>query len=187
MTYTEIQADIAQWMHRSDLAGVIPRFIELAEEKINRLLRVRAMEIALAETPIVANRITLAADVLDVKTLFIPGNERTPLTAQSFESVIANGPQGIPTIYAHQGAELVFDGGGSVQGVLYQRIPALASASSNWLSVTAPSAYLFGALEQAALYTRDDPSVWRATFESTLSDLAANDNRRSGPLVARAR
>ena len=187
MTYTELQAQVAAWSYRDDLASVIPSFIELAEEKINRLLRVRAMEIALAETPIVANRITLAADVLDVKTLFIPGYERTPLTAQSFESVIANGSMGIPTIYAHQGAQLVFDGGGSVQGVLYQRIPELATASTNWLSVTAPSVYLYGALEQAAIYTRDDPTQWRASFENALSELAANDNRRSGALVARAR
>ena len=129
MTYSELLAKVAAWLNRTDLTGVIPDFVELAEERINRHLRVRAMEVNLAATPIVDNEITLASDVLDVKTLWVPGYEGTPLKPQTLETVIANGVEGIPAIFAHKaGNVLRFDGSGSVQGVLYQRIPVLARA-----------------------------------------------------------
>lgn len=187
MTYTELLADVASWLNRTDLTTAIPGFVRLAEEKLNRILRVRSMELALAETAIADNRITLASDVLDVKTLWVPNYESTPLKARSFESVLANGLTGIPTMYAHQGSDLYFDGGGSVKGVLYQKIPALETASTNWLSAKAPSVYLFGSLMAAAAFMHDDPDTWQTMFDQALADLVGNENRLSGPLVARAR
>lgn len=187
MTYTELLADVANWLNRSDLTAVIPSFVRLAEEKLNRDLRVRSMEIALAATAITDNRITLATDVADVKTLWVPNFETRPLKQQSFESVLANGLTGVPTMYARQGGDLFFDGGGDVQGVLIQKIPALETASTNWLSTKAPSVYLFGSLVQAALYTRGDTTAWQAMFDLAVSALVGDETRMTGPLVARAR
>lgn len=187
MNYTQLSAQVAQWMNRDDLTARIPDFIALTEERLNRHLRVRQMETTLAATAITNNTITPAANVLDVKALWVPNYERNPLTAQSLESVVAAGGDGIPTMYAWDGASLRFDGAGDVQGVLYVRIPALATAATNWLSDTAPSLYLFGALTEAALYVGDDPSLWQARFDQALSELQGNDQRRAGPLVARAR
>lgn len=187
MNYTQISEKVAQWMNRDDLTARIPDFIELTEERLNRHLRVRQMEIALPATAITNNIITPAADVLDAKALWVPNYERTPLVAQSLESVIAAGSQGIPTMYAWDGANLRFDGGGDVQGVLYQRIPALATASTNWVGDGPWSLYLFGALLEAALYVGDDPTTWQARFDQTLTEVQGNDQRRPGPLVARPR
>lgn len=187
MTYTELQAQIAQWMYRSDLTAVIPTFIELAEERFNRHLRVRAMEVALPSTPIVDGRITLANDIADVKLLWT-GSEPRPLTAQSLDAVIASGQTGTPNIYARQGQVLEFNGGGSVSGVLYQKIPALSpSNATNWLSLQAPSAYLFGALVEAKIYIEADPSTMESRLQSILNELAGNDNRYPGPMVARVK
>lgn len=187
MTYAQLLAKVAQWMNRDDLTARIPDFIELTEERLNRHLRVRKMETALAATAITDNVITPASDVLDVKVLWAAGFEATPLAAQSLESVVASGSTGIPSMYAWDGADLRFDGTGDVQGVLYERIPALSAASSNWVSEQAPSLYLFGALAEAALYVGDDPSQWQARFDQALADLQGNDQRRAGPLIARAR
>lgn len=186
MNYTQLSAQVAQWMNRDDLTARIPDFIALTEERLNRHLRVRQMETTLAATAITDNTVTPAADVLDVKVLWVP-SENQSLTAQSLESVVAAGGDGIPTMYAWDGASLRFDGAGDVQGVLYVRIPALATAATNWVSDTAPSLYLFGALAEAALYVGDDPSLWQARFDQALSELQGNDQRRAGPLVARAR
>lgn len=189
MTYAELLTKVSAWMNRDDLAAMIPDFVELAEERMNRYLRVRQMELALASTPIVAGQIAPAADVIDAKVLWVPGQEACPLKAQSLESVVANGADGTPTMYAWSGANLQFDGGGSVQGVLYVRIPALATASTNWLSIDAPSLYLFGAMAEAKLYVGDDTGAanWGARFQQVLDDLNGNDKRRSGPLVSRPR
>lgn len=189
MTYAELVSKVATWMNRDDLTAMIPDFVELAEERMNRYLRVRQMELALTATAIVDNKITPAADVIDAKVLWVPGFEAVPLKAQSLESVVANGPDGYPTMYAWSAGDLFFDGGGDVQGVLYQRIPVLATASTNWASIDAPSLYLFGAMAEAKLYVGDDAGAanWGARFQQVLDDLNGNDKRRSGPLVARAR
>lgn len=187
MTYLQLLADVAEWMHRTDLTAVIPRFVELAEEKMNRQLRVRAMEVSLPETAIVDNKITLPANTLDVKVIWPSGFVNHPIKAQALESVIGSGVGASPTLYAYTGAQLQFNGGGSVQGVLYQRIPELSSVGSNWLSEAAPSAYLFGVLAEATLYTGGDASTWSSRFVSTIDELNGNNMRYSGPLVVRAR
>jgi hypothetical protein len=188
MTYSELLAKVAAWLNRTDLTGFIPDFVELAEERINRQLRVRSMEIDLAVTPIVGNEITLAADILDVKTIWVPGYEGTPLKPQSLEAVVAAGIYGTATMFAHKGPQtLRFDGSGDVQGVLYQRIPNIATAGTTWLSTSAPSVYLFGALSEAALYIGGDPSMWEAKYQKALDEIHGNDKRYNGPLVARAR
>lgn len=189
MTYAELVAKVSTWMNRDDLTAVIPDFVTMAEERINRFLRVRQMELALASTAIVDNVITPAADVIDAKVLWVPDQEACPLKAQSLESVVANGGDGIPTMYAWSGADLYFDGGGSVQGVLYVRVPALATALTNWLSESAPSLYLFGALSEAKMYVGDGEgaAMWDGRFQQLLDELNGNDKRRDGPLVARPR
>jgi hypothetical protein len=189
MNYTQISDKIADWMNRSDLTARIPDFIELAEERMNRALRVRQMESMLAATAITDNIITPAADVVDVKALWVPNYERTPLKPQGLESVIAGGYQGTPTMYAWDGANLRFDGAGDVQGVLYVRIPALATATTNWVSEGPWSLYLWGALMEASLFVKDDADAakYEGRFSQVLEELRGNEQRRSGPMVARAR
>lgn len=189
MNYSDISARIADWINRGDLTTRIPDFIALAEERMNRALRVRQMESSLAATAITDNLITPAADVVDVKALWVPNYERTPLSPQGLESVIAGGYQGTPTMYAWDGADLRFDGAGDVQGVLYVKIPALATALTNWVSDGPWSLYLWGALMEASLFVKDSASAatWEGRFLQVIDELQGNDRRRSGPMTARAR
>ena len=191
-TYAELQTSIAQWMHRSDLTLVIPDFISLTEEKLSRHLRTKDNELTLAPTAIVNNRVTIPSDVVAVKSLWLEGYESSPLKAQSLETVIANGVQGLPAMFAWQGNELVFDGTGTVTGVLYQKIPALTNSNtSNWVLASYPSVYLFGALQEANMFIKNtgEATMWNGRFESVLNEVNATDSvgLYSGPLVARAR
>ena len=43
-TYATLQTAVANWLDRSDLTDRIPEFIDLAEARINRALRIRLME-----------------------------------------------------------------------------------------------------------------------------------------------
>ena len=43
-TYSTLQTAVANWLDRDDLTARIPEFIALAETRINRALRIRAME-----------------------------------------------------------------------------------------------------------------------------------------------
>ena len=185
MTYTTLLAQVAAWLNRTDLTAVIPDFVTLTEERINRTLRVRQMETALASTPIVSNVITPPAGTIDVKTLRV--NDNNDLTVQSYEAALRMQSDAPATLWAWKGTDLYFNGSGDVSGVLYTQIPALETASTNWLSDLAPSAYLFGCLTEAALYTGGDAATWEGRFQAVLNDLQSTDKRYNGPLVARAR
>lgn len=190
--YSELQTAVAQWMHRSDLTSVIPDFIALVEEKMNRYLRTKDNELALSATAITNNRITIPANTVAVKTLWLDGYEGQPLKPQSLESVISNGTKGLATIYAWRGTELLFDGTGTVEGVLYRSIPALSvNNSSNWILTNHPSAYLFGALAEGNIYIKnaEEATLWKTRFDAILDELNGNSMRdtMTGPLVARAR
>lgn len=189
MNYTQLLAAIADLIHRSDLSSAIPGFVTITEAKLNRHLRVRQMETVLAETPIASNVITLASDIADVKSLWLPGYEGTPLKRQSLDAVVAATTQGVATLYARRGvSDLYFNGTGSVQGVLYQKIPALSDSNlTNWLLDDHPDVYLYGAVVEAAIYIKDDPTIYEARYQAALNEVASNEQRYTGPLVARAR
>jgi hypothetical protein len=188
VNYTQLVEAINAFMHRTDLTPNIPTFIMLAEAQFKQNLRVKQMEVPLAPTTIVNNAITLPAGIVDVKDLWIPGDKdtliRAPLTA-----VIAASSSGRPSIYALQGENtLIFNGASSIQGVVYQDIPALTTgAPTNWLATQAPGMYLYGALIQADIYTENDQTAHMAQYMAAKDSLIGADNRHTGPLVMRAR
>lgn len=191
-TYSALQTAIVNWTNRSDLASIIPDFITLAEERINRDLRVKQMEAALASTAITNNRIAVASNIVGVKTLWISGYEDSPLVARTYEFLLTQGTDGVPAGWAWQGGNLYFDGTGTVTGVVYEAVPALSdSNTTNWLLTANPSLYLAGALVEAFIYVRDQARVdmWNGRFMATLADIQGADmrDRLSGPLVVRAR
>ena len=49
-SYADLQTAVASWLNRTDMAAYIPDFIALAEERIYRTLRVKAMETAFTGT-----------------------------------------------------------------------------------------------------------------------------------------
>lgn len=187
MNYTELQSTIADWLHRTDLTSQIPSFIEFAEERINRALRVRQMETVLAVTPITNNVITPAADIVDVKLLWPSAYPNAEIKPQSLSLILAGDMYSTATLYAWQGLDLRFNGSGDVEGVLYSKVPSIAINNTTWLGDSYPSLYLYGALVQAALFTKDDPTSWQALFDQAANEINGNDQRRFGSLVARAR
>jgi hypothetical protein len=192
-TYAQLQTAVASWLHRTDLADVIPDFITLAEERLNRTLRVRQMETVLAETTIEDGNLIAEPDgMVGVKTLWVPNYEGSPLKTQTYEYVVANDTETYPTHWAWVGDNLYFNGTGTVQGVYYTGIPALAEdATTNWLLTAHPSVYLRGALLEAAVYTRDPEGIafCQAAFDAIIADIMGSNARDiySGPLQVRVR
>jgi hypothetical protein len=48
--YTWLQAEVVDWLHRPDLAPKVPKFITMAEARINRIVQARGMEIEAARS-----------------------------------------------------------------------------------------------------------------------------------------
>ena len=190
-TYTELQAAVASWMHRTDLTEVIVDCIRLAEEKFDRRLRTRHQETALPETAISGYQITIPDATVAVKQLWlVNGTEKYELSASTLETVIPRQASGdTASLYAWGATAWEFDGTGSVGGVLYSAIPNLAFYATNWLLTAHPSAYLYAALAEACVYTRDaeGQANFEARAEAKIAEIMRTESRdaMSGPIRVR--
>lgn len=184
-TYTQLGTDLTTFAHQ-DLSSLLPRFVALAEDRMNRVLRVREMEADITGTIDANGEIALPSDFRDIKTIWVDGYEGAPLLAQSLEAVIANDTDAPATLFAVTDAAIRFNGTGSVTGVYYKSIPGLQANSTNWLSTSAYQVYLAGTLEQAYRYTRDaqQEGTEGARFEKMMSELNRDTYRRAA-LVSR--
>ena len=85
-TYSDLQTAIATWLNRTDLTAYIPDFIALAEERVYRNLRVKAMETALNDT-IASGVIAVPSDYIELKSAYIDGSPAYALERLSVEEI----------------------------------------------------------------------------------------------------
>lgn len=182
-TYAELVTAITtSWMHRSDLAAVAPEFIALAESKINRKLRSRHQELALAETAIDASyQVAIPSTALAVKRMWRTDEPKTPLNAAPLEFIIGRQyAGGLALNYCGEDAKWRFDGTGNVAGVLYRSIPGLSSSNTtNWLLTLAPDLYLYACLAEACSYTSaaEKSVLWETKAEARIEELNRTEHR----------
>lgn len=193
MNYTELKARVAAWSHRTDLDALMPAFVEHAEARFNRDLRVRQMEADIAPTAINAsNEIAVPTGFLAVKCLWPSASVGTFVAPQTVDTVKAqNRTSGPPTMYAVTSDALLFDGSGTVEMTYYEAIPGIVAGTSNWLSNAQPDLYLHAVLAEVAAYTRDVQAgaLHDGKAQMLIEQLNANDKRDrfSGRLQASKR
>lgn len=184
-TYTQLASDVAAWSVRTDLASVLPTMVGLFESRVNRKLRIRQQETAFTGS-IVDNVIALPADFAEFKLLYGDSYPKSILENSTLERVRTR-TTGTPTLYALDGADVRFNGTGDISGTYYATVPSLYVNSTNWLSVLAYDAYLFGVLAEVATYMKDDSAMQInfARSNTILDSLEKVNNARTGPLTAR--
>jgi hypothetical protein len=186
-SYDELQAAVARTLRRTDLDADIPDFVTLAEARMNRRLRVRAMA-QRASATLSQPYSAAPSDFLGVQTFTLEGDPPRVLhylTPDQMEGQ-ARGGAGTPQRFTVVGGELRFDPapGAPVTGNLtyWARIPALSgSAPSNWVLERHPDAYLYGALAASAPFLRADDrlATWATLFLTALDDIEASDRSES--------
>ena len=192
-TYTGLQASVADWLNRADLAAVVPDFIAMAEAQIARRLLMDGpvrMMMARSDIAIAAEFVTLPADFMGARTLYVTGADTSsglmPLQIATTDEIndlkaFHAGEAGGPRRFTVVGTTLqVWPWNGasvSCELTYWQRLPALSANGGNWLLSAHPDAYLYGALLQAAPYLKDDARVpmWGTMFQTVLSDIVAAD------------
>ena len=193
MTYTNLKALIATWAKRTDLTALIPGFIQQAESRIGRALRVRQMETALADSAISSGyEVALPSDFLSLKAVWPTAYPATVIKPQPLSAVLAQGVRwsGVPSMVAVTSSALRFDGVGAVSGVYFGSIPALSDAApSNWLLAAHPDAYLFASLAELCTYTQngEEAAIWAARSDQVIKEIQQADmrDRFSGALTAK--
>lgn len=200
-TYTNLQAEVTDWLNRADLAAKIPVFVRLLEAQIERTLRVREM-LASSMLSVTSGSTALPSDFRGVHDVVINTAdgprvlEWAPIGEIYRVRLQNQSVAGEPRLYSVQGANIVVapEPDQTYSGTLLysQAIPRLTTTTqeTNWLLDRHPDIYLFGTLMQAAPYLMGDERVtlWGSALGSILEEVRINDEREtkgSSPLRAR--
>ena len=166
-TYSELQTEVADFLNRDDLTAVIPTFIQLAEANLNRAVKHWQME-QRSEALIDDRFLTLPSDWLSTIRVTVDEAGAKPLqlcSRDEMHTLRANNldVSGTPCYYSHVAGELELyptpDQEYSITLLYQQKIPDLASNSTNWLLDIAPDLYLYATLLETAIYLRDDDRI----------------------------
>lgn len=190
MNFAELTTRVAQFTHRTDLSSVMSVFVEHAEARINRDLRVRQMELPLPSTAINSSgEVALPTGFLAFKRVWPSATPETTIEPQPLDYVKGRAGNTSPFYYALSGTAAVFDGVGSISATYYSAVPSL-QGGENWLSTSAPDLYLHATIAAAAaIYLRDtELAAISDTQAQTLIDRMNQVDKRDrfgGPLTSR--
>ncbi len=171
-TYGDLKTRIAAECERASIANFateIPRFVDLAEQRIYRgsgapfptpPVRVRDMEAVSASLAVTTGAATLPADFLEVRAVnTTTGIPLTGQTTQTFLALRDPATTGTAKTYALEGGTLLVSptlATGSISLRYYKRYASLsADADTNWLLTNAPGLYFWAAVGEAYSYIRD--------------------------------
>ena len=182
-TYTDLQASIASWLHRTDLTAVIPDFVALAEARLNGDLKSRSMEARVTLTcvpgsTVAARYVALPNDMLEMKRLTLMTEPAVALEYYSPDQIVDDSSfllsAGMPKVFTVVGSNLELapppDSNYSLELVYIQKIPPLASNATNWLLTANPNAYLFASLVASTDYTQNDSRkpIWESKYQEAI-------------------
>jgi hypothetical protein len=193
--YTNLQTTIADFLNRDDLTAVIPTFIQLAEAQMNREIRHWKMEQrATGQQSGGDQYMQIPADWLQTIRFTLTGSGTSALTLASRAAIAdiraknENVSTVLPYYYTHADGQFelyptpVEDT--DFELLYYQKIPDLATNSTNWLLTDAPDAYLYGALLHSAPYLAEDArvAVWAQMYSAAVQNVnnASEQARYSG-------
>lgn len=184
--YTSFVATVANYLARDDLSTVIPDFVELAQERLSRDLRVQEMlKVSTADTVAGDKNIAFPADFLELREIHIDGTPVYNLEYQTPDKFFRNGKthqSGVPTHFTMLGAEFQFapvpDGTRTVQ-ILYYAKPTFIDVStpSNVYLANFPDALLYATLAEAEPYLMNDEriAIWASMYDRALVNIKEND------------
>jgi len=191
-TYTELTASIANWLDRTDITTEIVDFVTLAETKIYRNIRVRALEKSLSVV-ISSGVAAMPTDYLELKHAYIDGSPVQTLERTLLNTIYTQYPTrsstGKPVFIADNVDNFEFapypDSAYTVKGTYYAKLPALSTTNeTNWLITDNPDLILFASLIESVSFTGDTRRLneWAAKYETAESaaNLQAKIQRVSG-------
>jgi hypothetical protein len=188
-TYTELKAALATALHRSDLTTPIVDFITLAEDRLNKRLRLRAMEVR-ATSSVSTEYVALPAGFLAMRNVQINSTPRVSIEYASPEWMDVNYPStsssGKPKFYTLVGGEIqlapVPDGTYTLEMDYFKKLDIAADAT-NWVLTNAPRLYYYGALLEAATFLDDEKNagIWAKLLEEAIKEVEHADSRDRFP------
>jgi hypothetical protein len=190
-TYTTLKASIANWLAQDNLTAYIDDFLDIAEARVNRALRIRPqVSTATATATAGVDYVALPSDFIALKGAYTSGDSKFSLEYRTVEQMNNVDPgAGRPRYFTIRGDNMVFpanaDDAYEVELTYYAKFPALSdSQTTNWLTTNFPQVLLYGSLQAAAEFIHDDEQVakWGQLFQNALAELKVADMDESfGP------
>lgn len=161
MTYSELQTQIASYLHRTDLTAQIPTFIGLAEAYLFREINVKDLQTTATLTT-TGEYADLPVDfgALSKLETTVAGRTYTLDYMSNPETLVVTGQVRTPVHFAYENGQIrVFGAGTGTSLTMYYTpaiLPLSATNTSNWLLANAPDLYLYASALEGAKYIRDD-------------------------------
>jgi hypothetical protein len=194
-TYDNLKSEIASFLNRDDLTANIDTFIDLAESRHARDLRIREMETVDISITTVAG--TQAYDLptgyLELRYAMLRTSPYTMLQYMSpadFFRVYNDGQgNGAPIYYTIVGKQIYLgntpDSANILELGLFKRVTALSSSNTtNDILTNFPDLYLYGSLAETSPFLMQDErlQVWSALYKESVK--TANDSAQRGRVSA---
>ena len=191
-TYTELKDAVADWLDRSDLTARIPDFITLAEARVSRDLRIRAMEVRSTMTTTAGKQyFNLPTNYIQMRNIQLNTNPTAALeyiTPEMLDRLYGSNTTGKPRAYTLIGDEIqlapIPDSTYTLEMAFYEKFSPLGdgtggSVVSNWLTSNAPDVLLYGALLEAEPFIKNDERVglWVNAYNSAITKIQSADSR----------
>ena len=192
--YTDLKSTIADYLARSDLTSQIPLFIQLAENRLRRDLRIRSMlKVVTATTTANDATVSVPTDFLEMRDLHIEANPIHTLIYQNPSNFFRNTKAGTltggyPNNYTIMGQEFQFapipDAVYTLKMVYYAAPEYLSSTnSSNMFLANCPDLLLYASLGEAEPYLMNDARIatWAQLYDRGLNSLTISDDAAEQP------
>jgi hypothetical protein len=194
MTYDSLVADIQSYLERTDTATIekIPSFIMLAEQTIAADIKF------LGNLTVQTSTLTINQPVIDkparwrktVSMNVTVAGQRNPVLLRKYEYLREYAPDptatGTPKFYCdydytHWLVAPTPAGAYPFEVIYYERVQPLDSSNqTNWFTIYAPQALLYGSLLQAMPFLKNDARLpmWQAQYGAIVASLKTEDVQR---------
>lgn len=184
--YTDLQASVIAFLHRADLAAIVPDLITLGELRINGDLDARSQDSKVTLSTVASTEtVALPSDCINIRHISIssstPARVLEYLTPDSYENLYPFGDTGTPAVYTVIGSNLYL---APIPSSIYTldfvykgRVPSIAAAGTTWLMTNYPNVYLYATLCEAAPYMKDDGRirVWDEKYNEAIAAVNHQD------------
>lgn len=186
MTYSELKTNIAAYLHRSDLASLIPSFISLAESYLFRELQIKQLQISVTGST-TGEYATLPTDfgTLSRITASVSGREYS----LDYKAQPESATKSIPDSFALENDKLRIWGASTGQAYTLYYIPNVEplsdSVSTNWLLDNASDLYLYASALEGAKHVRNEGEIAKLSGQipALLDSVKRFADRRAQPVT----
>jgi len=194
MTYDSLVDDISTYLERTDTATLekIPTFIMLAEQVIASEIKFLG-NLTVMQSTMVATQPVIDKPARWHKTVsmnVVVAGERRPVLLRKYEYLREYWPDPTQTDvpkfycdydYTHWLVAPTPTSGYTFEVLYYERIQPLDSSNqTNWFTIYAPQALLYGSLLQAMPFLKNDERMpmWQAQYDKIINTLKTEDLTR---------